>query len=374
MQRKILIVGGGIAGLSLGLALEQRGIAADVVERLAAPSSSSGTGLYLPGNATRAIASLGLLDEVRAGAAAIPSQVILDRRGWRLSETITSDVWSRCGPCLSLPHAHLHAILGAAFGESRVRHDVSVAAIDQSSGRCEVTFTDGRSATYDVVVGADGIHSGVRRIVRPDIRPRYGRQVCWRFITHNVAAVKGWTAMLGNGATLLAIPVSATHAYVYADLTLPAGADAESFRHASLPELFHTFGAPLSPLLERGEYDEARVHFGRLGQVEMDDYVQGRVVFIGDAAHAASPNMAQGAALALEDALVLADVLTAGPDFDAALAAYSQRRRQRVRWVQRQCAARDKMRALPALARAAIFGMFGEKLYRRSYAPLLAPL
>jgi len=373
MQRKILIVGGGIAGLSLGLALKQRGMAADVVERLAAPSPS-GTGLYLPGNATRAIASLGLLDRVRDNAAAVPSQVILDRRGWRLTETITSDVWARCGPCLSLPHARLHAILGAAFGESRVRHDVSVAAIDQSGGRCEVAFTDGRSACYDLVVGADGIHSGVRRIVRPDVRPHYGRQVCWRFITQNVTGIEGWTAMLGNGATLLGIPVSATHAYVYADLTLPAGADSESFRHASLPELFNAFAAPLHRLLERGQHDEARVHFGRLGQVEMDDWVQGRVVLIGDAAHAASPNMAQGAALALEDALVLAEVLAAGHDLDAALAAYAQRRRQRVRWVQRQCAARDTMRAMPALARAAILGLFGDRLYRRSYAPLLAPL
>lgn len=373
MQRKILIVGGGIAGLSLGLALQQRGIAADIVERLAAPSPS-GTGLYLPGNATRAIASLGLLDEVRAVAAAVPSQTILDHRGWRLSDTITNEVWARCGPCLSLPHARLHAILGAAFGASLVRHDVSVAAIDQSGGRCEVAFTDGRSARYDMVVGADGIHSGVRRIVRPDIRPHYGRQVCWRFITENVAGLANWTAMLGKGCTLLAIPVSGTQAYVYADLTLPAGADPESWRHASLPELFHAFAGPLSVLLERGRYDAAQVHFGRLGQVVMDAPVQGRVVFIGDAAHAASPNMAQGAALALEDALVLANVLAAGPDIDIALAAYARRREQRVRWVQRQCAARDRMRALPALARAALLGLFGDKLYRRSHAPLLAPI
>jgi len=373
MQRKILIVGGGIAGLSLGLALEQRGIAADVVERHATPSPS-GTGLYLPGNATRAIASLGLLDRVRANAVAVRSQKILDHRGWELTETRTGDVWSRCGPCLSLPHARLHTILGAAFGESRVRHDVSVVAIDQSGGRCEVAFTDGRSASYDLVVGADGIHSGVRRIVRPDVNPQYGRQVCWRFITQNIAGVAGWTALLGNGSTLLAIPVSGSEVYVYADLTLPPGADPESYRHACLPELFQKFSAPVSLLLERGHQDEAAVHFGRLGQVVMDDWVQGRVVFIGDAAHAASPNMAQGAALAIEDAAVLADVLAAGQDLDTALASYSRRRQHRIRWVQRQCAARDKMRALPALARAAIFGLFGDKLYRRSYAPLLAPL
>ncbi len=373
MQRKILIVGGGIAGLSLGLALEQRGIAADVVERLAAPSPS-GTGLYLPGNATRAIASLGLLDRVRANAVAVRSQKILDHRGWELTETRTSDVWARCGPCLSLPHARLHAILGAAFGESRVRHDVSVEAIDQSGGRCEVVFTDGRSATYDLVVGADGIHSGVRRIVRPDVNPQYGRQVCWRFITQNIAGVEGWTAMLGNGCTLLAIPVSATEVYVYADLTLPPGADPEPYRHACLPELFQKFAAPVSLLLERGHQDEAAVHFGRLGQVVMDDWAQGRVVFIGDAAHAASPNMAQGAALAIEDAVVLADVLATGQDLDLALASYTRRRQHRIRWVQRQCAARDKMRGLPALARATIFGLFGDKLYRRSYTPLLAPL
>jgi len=372
MQQKILIVGGGIAGLSLGLALRQRGIAADVVERLAAPSPS-GAGLYVLGNATRALASLGLLDEVRASAVAVHSQAILDQRGRRLTATRTADVWGHCGPCLSLPHARLHAILGDEFGQFRVRRDVSVAAIDQSSGLCEVSFTDGRSAIYDLVVGADGIQSGVRRIVRPDIAPHYGRQICWRFITTNVAGIDGWTAMLGNGSTLLAIPVSDSHAYVYADLTLVANADPEPYRHASLPELFQAFTAPVYRLLEQGRQEGAPVHFGRLGGVAMQAYVQGRVVFIGDAAHAASPNMAQGAALAIEDALVLADVLAAATDLDTALAAYTKRRQPRVRWVQRQCAARDKMRALPALARAAIFGLWGDSLYRRSYAPLVTP-
>lgn len=81
------------------------------------------------------------------------------------------------------------------------------------------------------------------RPIRPDIAPRHGRQVCWRFITDNVAGIDGWMALPGKGSTLLAIPVSATHAYVHADLTLAADADPESYRHASLPELFAAFAA-----------------------------------------------------------------------------------------------------------------------------------
>lgn len=179
--------------------------------------------------------------------------------------------------------------------------------------------------------------------------------------------------MLGNGRTLLAIPVGDGQVYVYADITLPAGADPESVRHACLPELFQDFSAPVFPLLERAQ-DDTPVHFSRLGEIVMDDWTHGNVVFIGDAAHAASPNMAQGAAMAIEDALVLAEVLGTGASLDAALAAYGRRRRDRVEWVQRQCRARDRTRALPGPVRAAVLGLLGESLYRRSYTPLLAPL
>lgn len=106
----------------------------------------------------------------------------------------------------------------------------------------------------------------------------------------------------------------------------------------------------------------------------MDDWVKGRVVLIGDAAHASSPKMAEGAAMAMEDALVLAETLAATATLKGALAAYMRRRKPRVDWVQKQCVARDKMRGLPAWGRIALLKLAGNKLYKRSYATLTDPI
>lgn len=367
---RILIVGGGVAGLSLAIALKQRGIAAEIVEKQIG-DSHAGTGLYLPGNATRAVGQLGLLDSVLANAVPIGHQRILDHHGRLLCNTRTSDVWASCAPCLALPHATIHTLLRDAVRHTEIRYGASITAIGQSAGKCEVSFADGTTQVYDLVVGADGINSAVRKIVAPTVAPEYSGQVCWRFITQNTG-VRCWTAMLGNGCTLLAIPVSREQAYVYADIMLAPGTNPESIRHEGFAQ-FRGFSAPLFPLLEQAPKCE-HSHFGRIGQVVMDKWVHGRVVLMGDAAHASSPSMAEGAGMAIEDALVLAQTLTTETHVETALSVYEQRRQPRVRWVQQQCAARDKMRALPSWARSGVLRLLGNKLYRRSYEPLLAEI
>ena len=372
IKLRVLIVGGGIAGLSLALALEKRGIESDVVEQRPTPPSY-GTGLYLPANAVRAIAHLGLLDPVREKAVHIENQRILDQHGRLLSDTHTPAFWASCGPCLSLPHATLHRILGDALRHVKIRAGMSIKDIRQSNGSCSVDFTDGTSAEYDVVVGADGIDSHVRTIAFPGVNPVYGETVCWRFITRNTSGVRAWSAMLGNGSTLLAIPVTAEDVYVYADKTLPGSFDPQTARSANLVEHFQGFASPVFPLVEQASGD-TRIHAGRIGQVTMDHWVRGRIVLMGDAAHASSPSMAEGAGMAMEDALVLAEMLALNQNAETALSLYEQRRQPRVRWVQQQCVARDKMRALPSWARTSILKLFGNRLYKRSYGPLLAPV
>src|SRR5690606_22509311 len=302
---------------------------------------------------------LGLLDSVRAEAVPIHTQRILDSRGRPLSITRTPEFWDECGPCLSLPRARLYGILRHSLNHSEIRFGVSVVDIRQTGGPCEVTFSDGTNAVYDFVVGADGIHSSVRERVFPDAKPAYVGNVCWRFITPNTAGIDGWTVMLGSGLTLLAIPVSERDVYVYADMAV-AGSEARAgIRDVSLITLFEGFAAPVFPLGAEMP-GSTQVHFGSIEQVVMDEWVRGRVVLIGDAAHASSPSMAEGAGMAMEDALVLAETLADAASPDAALAAYSQRRRPRVDWVQKQCMARDKMRTLPPIARARVLTLFGK--------------
>ncbi|WP_339485551.1 FAD-dependent monooxygenase [Pseudomonas sp. EL_65y_Pfl2_R95] len=366
----ILIVGGGIAGFAMARALELRGFAPDLVERRE-QGFSAGMGLYMPGNVARALAQLGLLKSVRDIAVPILTQSILDHRGRPLSVSRTQDVWSECGPCLSLPRTALQAILRGSLQQTNARFGVSVTAIQPSAQRCEVVFSDDTTAVYDLVIGADGIKSTVRSLLFPSAVPASVGNVCWRFIAPNTTEINGWTAMLGQGRTLLAIPVSAEKVYVYADKTLGDGEAKEDIQTTPLATVFEDFSAPVLPLIASMP-STTPVHFGSIEQVVMSTWYLDQVVLIGDAAHASSPSMAEGAGMAIEDALVLAETLAASERVDAALQAYVTRRKPRVDWVQQQCVARDTMRSLPPLARNVILRLFGEKLYKRSYGPLLA--
>ena len=369
---RILVVGGGIAGLALARALEQHGMVAELVERQADPALK-GAGLYLLGNATRALGGLGVLADVAAQAAPIETQRLFDSRGRLLKTIRTQDVWRDCGPCLCLPRTVLHAILRAALVKTEVSFGKAVADIHPSQDGCDVTFDDGTQRRYDLVVGADGVASTVRRSLFPADTPDYLGTVCWRTITENTAGIEGWTTMLGNGGTLGAIPVNATHIYVYADIRAGRAAVGDYSARTALPPLFAEYGAPVFPLIEALP-DDAEVHYGRIEQMTMAQWHRGRVLLIGDAAHASSPSMAEGAGMALEDALVLAEALAAEANLDTALAAYTARRRPRVDWVQAQCTARDRMRTLPGPARNAVVRLFSRRLYRRGYKPLLAPI
>lgn len=368
---RILIVGGGIAGLAMARALELQGFSPDLIERRAG-APQGGTGLYLPGNAARALQALGLLDSIAAVAMPIATQRILDSGGEPLSVTRTADVWSRCGPCLALPRTALHTTLRDSLRGTDVRFGTSITGVEQLGTRCLATFSDGTTSEYDLVIGADGINSYIRQSLFPDVRPSYTGNVCWRFITKDIVGVEGWTVMLGDGMSLLAIPIGAGQVYVYADMAV---SEQQAQRYLTdLPHstLLANFSAPLSPLITQGPAD-AQVHVCRIEQVLMEEWVKGNVVLIGDAAHASSPSMAEGAAMAMEDALVLAETLGRAPKFSDALGEYTRRRKPRVDWVQKQCATRDRMRGLPGWARVPLLKFAGNALYKRSYLPLTEP-
>ncbi|SDR97369.1 FAD-dependent monooxygenase [Bradyrhizobium canariense] len=366
---RILIVGAGIAGLALAKAMEQRGMEAQLIERQR-EVQTAGAGLFLPGNAVRAIEQLGLFEDVAVKAVPIKRQLIFDAGGKVLNTIETEDFWRGCGPCLSLPRKEMQDVLKASLRRSTTAFGRSIASLVQDSAGCLVTFDDGAAAKYDFVVGADGMHSKVRELVSLGGSARYVGTVCWRFIAKNTSGIDCWTAMLGSGRTLLAIPVNRTDVYVYADIAIPGDGAPDLPPDSPLRSLFKDFSGPVFPLID-GLSAETPIHYGPIEEVRLKDWINGRVVLLGDAAHGCSPNMAEGAGMAMEDALVLAEELSRGTDITKALRAYMERRRPRVDWVQNQCRARDKMRSLPALPRAAVLRLFGTSLYKRSYSPLL---
>ena len=206
-RRRVLIVGGGIAGLALAPMLARTGDEVEVVER-DRPWRPAGTGMYLPGNAARALRALGLEAQVASRAVAIAHQRFYDHHGGLLCEVDVAELWAAVGPCLAVHRAELHALLREAASEVPIRTGVAVERLAQRDGAVSVDFSDGTSGTYDLVVGADGIHSAVRRLAfEPTAVPRPVGQIGWRFLAPRPHEVTTWSVMLGRRTAFLTIPI-----------------------------------------------------------------------------------------------------------------------------------------------------------------------
>jgi FAD-dependent urate hydroxylase len=367
-RRRVLIAGGGIAGLALAPMLTRTGVAVDVIEREPA-WRPAGTGIYLPGNAARALRGLGLEAQIASRAVEIARQRFCDHHGRLLFEVDVADLWAAVGPCLALHRADLHAVLREAAGAMPIRSGLALERLTQQGGIVSVEFSDGGSGEYDLVVGADGIHSAVRRqTFDPTAMPTPVGQVGWRFVAPRPPEVTTWTVMLGRRTAFLTIPLDGDRVYCYCDFVSPPNHDTpERVRAQRLSELFVEFADPAATLLDA----RAEIRASTIEEVALDRWARERVVLIGDAAHATSPNMAQGAAMALEDALVLTDCLHRIPAIPDAIAAFEARRRPRTDWVRAQTHRRDHTRYLPPKIRDNVLRLLGRRIFHANYRPLL---
>jgi 2-polyprenyl-6-methoxyphenol hydroxylase-like FAD-dependent oxidoreductase len=366
---RILVVGAGLAGLALARALGRAGFAPELIEREAG-WEAAGTGMYLPANGVRALGALGLEEAVAARAAPITHQRLLDHNGRLLAEIDLGGLWGDVGACLALPRADLHTVLRDGVA---VRMGRTITSLEHLDGPVRVTFDDGRQDSYDLVVGADGLRSTVRRLAVDPHPPVPVGQHSWRFVTTCPSEVTAWSVLLGPRSSFLTVPVGGGLVYCYADvLAGPHGPTPGGDPAALLHERFAGFAAPVPQLLDQLP-PPARIHVAPIEQVAAERWGRGAVVLVGDAAHGMSPNMAQGAALAFEDALVLAERLGQAASVTEAVAGFVARRHPRAGWVRAQTHRRDRTRRLPPLVRDPLLRAFGERIFRSNYRPLLDP-
>ena len=365
MTPRVLIVGAGIAGLALARALRQRDITPEVIERM--PEwETSGAGLYLPGNSVRALRKLGLWEELAARANPIVRQRFLDHRGRRLAEIDVRSYWDGVAGCVAIRRAALHEALRAGSAEVPLRLGLSATELDDDDQAKRVRFSDGSAGAYDLVVGADGVHSTIRGLAVGGPSARYLGQASWRFVAEGFPEIDDWTVMLARGRAFLTVALGEGSVYCYADVNSSEAADV---RGPEWPDLFADFADPVPRLVQRA----GDTYFAPIEEVVPPAWSARRVVLVGDAAHASSPNMAQGAAMALEDALVLADALATSQDTDEALSEYQRRRAARIAWVQDQTHRRDRTRSLPPILRNLTLRLAGERIYHSNYRLLRDP-
>ena len=363
---RILIVGAGIAGLALSRALRRRGCFPHIIERNA-DWSDSGTGMYLPGNALRALRALQIEADVKMRGAAIETQRFCDHRGHLLREIDLGSVWRETGPCIAVHRTDLHAALRETPDASRVRMGVTLSTIDQGSKSVIVHLSDDTQEQYDVVVGADGIRSAVRRLAFKDAGLRALKQWSWRFVIPCPPQITTWSVLMNRASACLMMPIGRGRAYCYVDLM---GQEPPTNSTNCLQKVLSDFAGPATPVREALEGSVA-IHAAQIEEVVLDSWSRGRVLLVGDAAHAMSPNMAQGAAMAVEDALVLADCLAEWPSIETAVSAYEARRIPRVHRVLAMTHRRDGIRQLHPVLRNTLLRSFGHLVYRSHYRHLL---
>lgn len=338
-MKKALIVGAGIAGCSAALALAQRGWQVEVIEKQPQWRFQS-SGIFVYSNGLDHFRAIGAMQGLVGAGFAIPSgrNVYLDQDGRHLVDVTYPSLGSPPAPAiLGIKRAEMHRVLSGqldALGVP-VRLGTTVQALQQDGGAVHVSFSDGGTAAFDLVVGADGIRSGLRALLWPEVQPTYSGFGVWRSVHRRPPALVDKVMMMGLGKRLGIMPISQERLYIFGTIAQPPGT---WFDPARWPETmragFTEFGGPVRPFLDEISAD-SEVLYTAVEEVVMPlPWHQGRVVLIGDAAHASTPFMGQGGALAVQDAVVLARLLENGASVPAALAAFGERRAPVCRFVQ----------------------------------------
>ncbi|MBO1414862.1 FAD-dependent monooxygenase, partial [Streptomyces sp. FH025] len=327
----------GIGGLTLATALARRGHHVEVAE-LRDRLEALGVGIIQPSNALHVMREIGVLDECLAVGFEWEVLTICDPTGATLAEIPQprmGDAPSNNG----IPRPALARVLAdaAVSAGAQIRFGTTIASVTDDGEGVDVTLSDGHAARYDLVVGFDGIGSPLRRHLYGDAyAPEYTGFANWRVTLPRSPELTGVLMSAGNlRAKALLTPISEDLMYLGSVFAEP-----EDFRpdpshaHEQLRERLAGFGGPIAEALEQIT-DPAAVVYSRISQVTVEEpWHVGRVVLAGDAAHASTPHLAQGAAMAVEDALVLAQSLDTADGVPAALAAWEERRRPRAMWVQ----------------------------------------
>ena len=368
MRLRILVAGAGIAGLAVARALRLAGHRPEVVEELPA-SMLPGAGIYLPGNASRALRQLGLDAPLRPLGDLIFRQVFLDARGRELFEMDVAGLWAGVGESRALSRADLQQVLLTGVG-GEVRYDTAVRELELFDHTAKVEFSDGTVAEYDLVIGADGRRSTIRAKAGLGGPATPTGQIVFRSVVSGGPPLSDWTALLGRRSSVVAMPMGGRKLYCYADVTAPDEPNPED-PLAYLREQFGSFGGPVPAILDAIE----KVSVARTDEVVLDRWSRGPVLLVGDAAHATAPTLAQGAAMSFEDAVVLGEELRAADgDVPAALRAYEARRRPRCGEVRDHTRERDRTRDVPPALRDPMLRRRGLRIFADQYRALVPPL
>lgn len=318
---QVLIIGGGIGGLSIARELALRGIKSTVLER-APQLNPVGAGIIMNPNAMGVLQRNGLADQVRADSWPYLTRETRDQTGRLLATRDYRPLYEsgKLAQGALVHRAHLLDVLYRSLPPGTVQFGVSLRSIPTDA---------------DLVIGADGIRSQVRRELFGEINPRYMGYRSHRLIMENVAGARCFTEYLGRGQRIGLVPIGEQRLYVWTTYNSPRNAGPIR----DLREFFGQFTDPGLKRLFAALPPPQHIITTEIEELWVDDWVRlsarNATVLLGDAVHAMTPNIGQGAGMAMEDAAVLAEELASGAEIEHALGNYAKRRKPRVETVMR---------------------------------------
>ncbi|ARP72861.1 FAD-dependent oxidoreductase [Streptomyces pluripotens] len=350
-EQTMTVAGGGIGGLALGIALRRTGMPVTVIERTASVRDV-GAGLVLYPNALHALAEIDTsLASAVLAAGHVPEtdevRPIVDTGGAVISTDRVGELARRFGaPQVSLLRTTLQSLLlrYAADAGVRMRHGIGVTGYRDLGDEVEVGLSDGNSTTTAALIGADGLHSVVRRYLLGADVPRYCGYTTLRGRSPAPPEFPHGFIVTADGIGVFAAPIGSGRLYWTAKVAAPAGtwtAKPPKQAWADLLALMTGWHPAIVDVVRRTDPDAPVVVTDINDREPVTGWSRGRVSLLGDAAHPMSPGAGQGAGMALEDAAVLGGLLSRIADIPEALRGYAKQRAPRTALVVNQSRHRD---------------------------------
>lgn len=336
--KTVLVIGGGFAGMTAALQLSRNGLSVDLVE-IDPQWRSYGAGISLHGSTLRVLKQLGLIDRFLEEGFATDG---VEMRGPQDQVLVTLPTPRVAGPDLpgggAIMRPALAKILSEAVRASTTNIWLGLTFTDlrQDADGVSVTFSDGSQGRYDLVIGADGLYSAVRAKVFPQApKPRFIGQSVWRAVLPKPEGIDTVAMWMGPNLKVGMNRVTKDTVYLFLTEDRPTNdhVPPETFVPA-LRALLERFPSPIIRKIASELSSEHQIVYRPLEQMLLPrPWSNGRVVLIGDAVHATTPHLAAGACIGIEDAMVLAEEVSAGADLTSALSAFEERRYERCRMV-----------------------------------------
>lgn len=336
--KKVLVIGGGFAGMTAALQLSRGGFDVDLAE-IDPQWRSYGAGISLHGSTLRVLKQLGLIERFLEVGFASDG---VEMRGPQDQVLVSLPTPRVAGPELPGGGAIMRPALAKILSEAvrasttNVRLGLTFTDLAQDADGVSVTFSDGSQGRYDLVIGADGLYSAVRAKVFPQApKPRFIGQSVWRAVLPKPEGVETVTMWMGPNLKVGMNRVTKDTVYLFLteDRATNDHVAPETFV-PTLRALLERFPSPIIRKIASELSSEHQIVYRPLEQMLLPrPWSANRVVLIGDAVHATTPHLAAGACIGIEDAMVLSEELSAGADLTSALNAFEERRYERCRMV-----------------------------------------